>query len=339
MTNQLKQYVDANLIERRGAWYYYNNEQLGQKEVAETKLNKLILDGTVENLGLVKTAQDKQPSVLPPSMSTPEIDDEGAKSEGLLPVTKPGPVINPALSNQSEAPENIQDIFKPLAADLGDIETRKKGGRFKIFVFGIDSRLKDHPLVKSCPYEFRHNDKQRNVRSGKTVFNEGWTVLSKKLIEMDPRTGKPWLTVARDDTPDGDMFTVSNYVLVYADKNQFKRKKGKMAMENMLRTSKMADARQEAAEKMAVASTLDPEQSIRGYMSANNADQSIAREQLEKNQKFTSNEAQEYIDNLNTLGTRDSDIDAEVEKMRQLVDSGKVGKTVLSSKPLKMDEL
>lgn len=326
----LKTYVDAKLVESRNSWYYIGKDNLGHKKEAEVKLIKLIEGGKIEKL-----------AIEPDSTSQPEINlGDGGPKEELLPLSQPDTKkINPALSKNEELPKNLEEIYKPLAADIGDIESRKKGGRFKVFVFGIDVRYADHDVIKKCPYVFRHCDKKHNVRSGHKVFNAGWTVVSKKLIVEDPRTGKKWLTVARDDTPDEDVYTVSNYVLCYADKGQYERKKGKMAMENILKTTLVADKRQEQAERMAALSKTNPAQSIAGYMSSNVSDQSVAKETLEKNLKFSANEAQEHIDNMNALGNKDTDIKSEVAKMQELVNTGKVGKTLKSAQSITIDEI
>lgn len=306
MSDILKKYVEKKLVEKRNSWYYVNGESIGRDNKAVDTLIELIEKGELEDLR-----------------------EAGDDLE----------VINPALEKSNEIPKEIHDIYKSLSHDLGDIENRKKGGRFRVYIHGVDVRLENDPVVRNCPYVFRYNDKKRNVRSGNTVFNEGWTVLSKKKIEKDPRTGKPWLIVARDDTPDEDIFTVANYVLCYADKKQYKRKKGKMAMENILKSGAIADSRQEHAERIAKMSKTNPALSMEGYMSANKADQSIAREELEKNKQFTSREAQEYIDNLNSLGSQKDDIEREVENLRKLVDSGKVGKSIKNAKTLSIEDI
>ena len=41
-----------------------------------------------------------------------------------------------------------------MAANLGDIEKAKKGGRFIVYINGVDSRLEKDPIVKACPFVF-----------------------------------------------------------------------------------------------------------------------------------------------------------------------------------------
>lgn len=339
MSELLRQYVDSGLVKQKGTWYSVKGKAIGQKTVAEATLKKMIESGEIKEPGN-DIPENVSNEVLPPSMQMPEVDGETAPEE-KLPVIKPEPLkmVNPAIAKKEELSEDLEELFKPLSADLGDIEFRKKGGRFKVYVFGVDSRLKDNPLVMKCPYVFRHNDKKRNVRSGSTIFNEGWTVLSKKNIAIDKRTGKPWLTVARDDTPDEDMFTVKDYVLCYADKKQFTRKKSKQNMEDIIRASQVADKRQEQAEKAAAMSKTNPTQSMATYMASNKAAQSIAKEELEQNKKFSSQEAQEFIDNMNAVGSTSQDVEAQVNQLRHMVDSGKVGKSIKGTKPLTIEEL
>ena len=338
MTEQLKEYVKADLVEQRGTWYYYNNEKLGQRNEAESKLSELIDQGKIETPVASDNVKGQQPETLPPSMKVAEVKGEGDVVAELLPVIKL-PRINPALANPQELPEQTHDIFKKLTAHVGDIEQYKSGGRFRVFVFGVDCRIEKNPLVQSCPYVFRHCDKKRNVSNGTSTTNKGWTVFPKSLNEVDPRTGNKWLTVARDDSPDEDYYTAGDTILCYAKKNQFRNKKGKMAMENMLKSGAIADSRQETAEKMAKMSSTNPEQSMQGYMAANKRDQTVAHEQLEKNTNFSSQQAQKYVDDINSLGDGETDIAVEVDNMRKLVDAGKVGKTMKSAKPLSIDDL
>lgn len=319
----LNLYVEKKLVTKKSSWYNVDGEQL-RKFDAEKKLKELISAGKIINLLEVDNKVEE--------------NLQGNKEElGKKPDLEP--IKNPAIIRQSDISDEIQKIFEPLANGLGDIESRKKGGRFRVYVFGVDCRLENHKLIKACPYVFRYNDKKRNVRSGSTVFNDGWTVLSKKTIEKDPRTGKPWLTVARDDTPDEDMFSVDNYVLCYADKGQFKRKKGKMVMENLTRTINIADSRQEKAEKMAKLSQVDPAASMQGYASDNSSGRSTAVEHLQNNKNMTSREAQEYIDNVNALGTRGEDMDKAIADLTSKINSGKVGKTLKNASVVSIQDI
>ena len=346
MTNLLKQYVEANLVKQSGTWYSLGNDNLGQKNKAEVALKKLIEEGKIQKLDSLDESVSES-DTKPPSMSTPEIDTGELRTVSKI-ATIP-PKFNPALQTNQELPENLEELFKPLAADIGDIESRKKGGRFRVFVFGIDTRLmfsnqrkldsRTKSVLDKVPYVFRYCDKKNNVRSGKKMMNEGWTVVSKETIKDNKRTGTKWLSVARDDTPDEDMYSVSNSVLCYADRGQYKRKKGKQNMEDILKTSLVSDARQETAEKMAKLSKTDPAASIQGYTSSNVADQAVAKETLEKNQKMGKREASEYFDTLNAMGSRDSDVDAEVQKLNDMVNSGQIGKTMKQTTAVTLDEI
>lgn len=348
MTTLLKQYVDANLIKQNGTWYTMGEVKLGQTKKAEVNLIKLIEEGKIKKLD----SQDESVSesdTKPPSMIMPEIDTGELKPVSKV-ATVPKPLrFNPALQTNEELPENLEELFEPMAADIGDIESRKRGGRFRVFVFGIDTRLmfsnqrkldpSTRNVLDKVPYVFRYCDKKNNVRSGKKMMNEGWTVVSKETIKDNKRTGTKWLSVARDDTPDEDMYSVSNSVLCYADRGQYKRKKGKQNMEDILKTSLMADGRQETAESMALLSKTDPAASIAGFTASNVADQAVAKETLEKNQKMGAREASEYFDTLNAMGSRDSDVDAEVKKLNDMVNSGQIGKTMKNTASVTLDEL
>jgi len=311
---ELDLYVESKLVEKKNAWYYYNNKSIGNgKAKAEIKLKEMIASGEVPKL---PEASKNTLKPLNGALSDNKNDKENLEEE-----------------------ESLEEIYGPLAKQLGDISSRKKGGRFKVFVFGVDSRLNNHETVKKCPYVFRWNSKKNNVRSGTTIYNDGWTVLSKKNIKANQRTGKAWLTVARDDSPDEDSYTVKDYILCYAEKAQFKLKKAKMVMENMVRTSNMADKRQEKSEQLAKMSTDNPEGSIQGYAASNKAEQSIAKEHLEKNKNYTSAEAQEHIDSLNQIGNNPDEIDAAVAKLSKMVNEGNVGKTVKATTPLTLDDI
>jgi len=313
-------YVKAGILTKKGSWYSFGDKNIGQKEKATTGLLSLIKEGKLDHIKTIEPITTEK------------------KPTGLKPVKS-----NKNLENTEELPQNLEDFFKPLASKIGDIEARKKGGRFLIFIFGIDSRKADskkysNDSARNCPYVFRHKDKKSNVRSGMVTYNDGWTVLSKKNIEVDTRTGKKWLEVARDDTPDEDMFSVSNYVLCYALKKQFLNKHGKRNMEDMLKTTAVTDARQENAENMAKVSKTDPEKSLEGFMTDNKASQAIAKETLEKNENYTSEEAKNYVDGINSIGST-GDIAKDVANMKALTDKGLIGKTVKNSTPLKITDV
>jgi hypothetical protein len=300
MSELLDRYVEKNILQRKSSWYYIGKEIFSRSDKAEARLDEMIKSGEIVDLRDNKDLENVNNIIEP---SKPE-------TEGLKP-------FNPALTNLEDPTENfnIDELFSPLAANIGDISTRQQGGRFRVYVFGVDSRHSKHPSIQKCPYVFRHNDKKRNVRSGKTIYNEGWTVLSKKLIAIDPRTNKPWLTVSRDDTPDEDFFTVCNSVLCYADKKQFDTKKFKMDRANDIRAGVVSDKRQEIASAMATISKTDPVKSMQGFVNTNKLDQGIIKEQLETS-GFTKQKADEYINRMNSIGSGES-VDSDVEKLQQ----------------------
>ena len=328
MTQELLQkYVDEKLVTRKYAWYYIGNDALGNgKANALEGLKKAIAEGKLPDLNQAQNNDDQKTD-----------NDQSPKGTQLKPISK---TVNPALkATDKDQSDKVPDLYSSMTKDLGDIKRARKGGRFVVYIHGIDSRKKEHPLVEACPFEFRYNDKKRNVKSGNSTLNEGWTVLSKSKIDIDPRTGRKWLEASTDHTPDEDFITVNNYVLCYADKKQFKEKKGKMVMENLIMTTKVADSRQEASEQLAKASKVDPSKGIQGYINSNAAEHSKAKEHLMKNEKFTSHEAQEHIDNLNAMGTREIDIDTEVANLAKAVNAGKIGKTLKSTQAMSIDDI
>ena len=184
----LEELIEKKVVIKNGNWYNYIN---GEEKI---------------KLGLGKEEATKAlKDLFANKNETNEKNKNTSENNDLQPVNN----INPNLNNEYDDEMKImEDLYAPLASDVGDITSRGKGGRFRIFVFGIDSRLKEHPIIQKCLYEFRHCDMKKNVKSGQKIDNQGWTVVSKDKIGTDPRNGKKWLTVARDDSPGEDYYQV-----------------------------------------------------------------------------------------------------------------------------------
>lgn len=327
MQKLLDECVKSGLLTQNGTWYYKNGKKFGQNKTATQKIIEMSESGEINNPEIIKLIESKEPDDIIPNELNEIKPESNLKLEPVSRLDK----VNPVLTDLSKLPDNLDEIFAPIVATLGDIEHHKKGGRFRVFIFGVDRRLEKHPFVKSCVLVFRHNDKKSNIDDGQTIQNEGWTVTSKKLIKNDPRTGKKWLTVARDDTPAKDYFSVGNYVLCSADKAQFKRKKAKMVMRRLINTAKTLDDRQENSLRMAELSKIDPAGSMSGYTSANQVSNKEAKEHLKINKNFTTKQADQLIDGIDNLGNGSNnpdEIDAQVESLRKLADQGKIGNSV-----------
>ena len=276
-----------------------------------------------------------------PETSIQEMVQPKIDNDPLEPVVREEKQINPAITNKTELEDNLNESFKSLAGAVGDIESYKEGGRFRSFVFGINTKLKNHPIIKKCPWEFRHMDMERTVADGAGQANQGWTVLSKALIKgskKDPKTGKDWFTVARDDTPNADYYSVGKRVLCYCKKEQYIAKQSKRNINDMYRTAKMADKRQESAMSIAAMSKRDPAASIQGYKDANTNDNKNFIEQLKHTNKYSSQEAQKFIDDIDNIDATSRNIESNVKMARDMASNGQISQTARSS-PLRIDAI
>jgi len=311
----LQEYIDNKIVIRNGSWYNYingdKNIQLGKgKEEAQMGLLKLL------------TEQNE----------TIEQNENTSENQNLQPVKN-----NPKLNNENNESDNDNDIYGSMASDVGDISSRGKSGRFRVYINGIDSRLKQHPEIKKCPYVFRHNDIKLNIMSGKNKKNGGWTVFSKsRHNKINPKTGAQWLSVARDDSQEEDYYQVGGTVLCFASKSQFELKKGKMTLENIQRSGRESDKRMEQSKKMAELSKTNPQQSISGYQTSNINEQSKAKEHLTEVKGLTNNQAHEYINNMNNC---EMTIEDQINNMKNLANQGKLSNSVTNVSPLKIDDI
>jgi hypothetical protein len=311
----LKEYVKAKLVDLRGASYYYKDKtqeiRLGKgKAESRQTLRRLVQAGKIDKI-------EKQEELI----KEEEIKDE-SREDKL--VELPRLSENKKLTDTKDIPQDIDDIYKELASKIGDIEAHQKGGRFYAYVQGIDIRLKDHPIIKRCPYVFRPKKMKTNVADGESINNEGWTVLSKAWVKPDPKTGKAWFMPRRDDTPNQDYYRVGDYVWCVANKTGFERKKAKLALKSKLKPVQEADKRVEVAEKMAALSKRNPEASIAGYEDANRADIMRLKQDITENKKMSTKDALKYIDKLQS----GADADINLAEMHKLADEGKLGRSL-----------
>jgi hypothetical protein len=309
MSNLLVKYKNKGLLKQKGAWYYYDNKNIGHKKETIEFLKKLDKESNTEHKELNTKLNNK-------SEATPPDSSQKTKA------------INPALNNNKNTKFNPKEIYEPLSHDLEDIENYKKSGRFKKYIFGVDAKLEQNPVVSNCDYVFRHRTGARNVNNGKSVINRGWKLVPKNLIKPDPRTGKAWLTVARDDSAQENFYSVGGDVLCYAKRASFKRKKARETAENLLKVDKISLRRKEKAIQLARMSKDDVEASFNGYKSLNNNDNNI------NNNNNSLKTAQALIDNLDP-----NNLDKGLKEIDNLVNSGQLGGSLKSAIPLNISEI
>ncbi len=204
----------------------------------------------------------------------------------------------PKQTSKEPDPEKLADEL--MASKLGDIRKRGKHGRFNVFIHGVDSRKEGHPTVKAHKFVYRHCAQDKNVRSADNVINDGWSVFTKKMNPVDPRTGKRRITVARDDTPEGDFYTVGKQVLCYASKEQFEEKKGLQVLENALMIGKTLDNRQKKSRNSALASKqkgVEVSESLKVYGSDYEQGKQVSAETFE-NSGMTKAEAKNAVNQI-----------------------------------------
>jgi len=296
----LELYLNQKLVEKKGNAYMIEIEGsekptslgIGAK-LAEKKLSELISEGKVKDITL--TGDPEPPSTKKAESVTPTDPIKETKESE----TAQRPPINPKLE-EIPVSEEMSKAEQLMAANLGDIKTRGKHGKFRTFVYGVDTRSKDHPVIKKHPYVYRHCSIDKNVPSGDMVLNDGWSVFTKEMNPVDPRTGKARLTVAHDSTPKSNCYTVGKQVLCYASKEQFEEKKEMQVLENVLNTGRTLSKRQEQAYRRAKQSK-DPDQvaeSLQGYVIDNAAEIAINQEFLVESKGYTQQSAQEKLSQI-----------------------------------------
>jgi hypothetical protein len=310
MGKLLDNLLGSGLAFRKGPWYYLKdgNVQLGNsKDSAEAKIIEI--------------------DYVPPTIETKD------------PVTaKPSLQKNLEALKETSA-ENV-DFYESLVGDLQDIRSFGQDGGFNVYVFGVDSRLENHPTVKKCPFVFSWRLVSKNVSSGSVITNSGWTVLSKSKLKVDPRTGKRWVSTNRDDSPGEDFIRVGMLVLCYANKKEYLNMLFEQVEKNMTRTAEMADARVEHAKNMAVISKDDPVKSMRGFQDQNRSEQARAIEFVAQGSEELQREAKSIMAGLDKAEDVD-DVDSMNARLAQLQEKAMSGSSssVVSSKRVTFDNI
>jgi hypothetical protein len=325
MENILDKNIESGLLKTNGPWYFYKGKNIGYKKDAISFLADLERNAETPNQEEASIETEKSNNVPKHDLDVKQNDEQDTQS-------KDENDVNPAIKNINELPENLEKIFEPMSHDLSDIEDHKESTKFDIFIFGVNSLNKNHKFIRACKYEFRHNDKLNNVQSGDLLENNGWRVVSKKLISKDPRTGRAWLTVARDDSPKEDFITVGGTVLCYTLKSAYERKKAKMVMKNYLMASKQKLKRQELAKRFSQMATIDPEKSFEGLANINKQDRMKINDRSELKKTLSMDDMEKYIDNINEDNFKES-----MDTLNAMVNSGKVAG--IDTKPLNIRDI
>jgi hypothetical protein len=300
----LQTYINNKIVEKNDTGYII---KLGDQDVflhkrkdyAEKALIENIEEGKVADLTCgepvpVKDDKKEQAQQTEEPEKTPSSDLETKESNGLETITPENQ--NKKESNLSEEEELYLQSLEQMSGKLGNIKQRGKAGKFEVFVLGVSTKSVNHPVIKSHPYVYRHCISTKNVKSGSTILNDGWTVLSKADIKPDPRTGKKWLSVAHDDSPEEDFFTIGKTILCYASRKDFNEKKGELVIGNINRVAKTLDKRQEESYKAAAVSDQNVESSLSVYTESNRASQSQEKENLIRNEGMSESQAISEID-------------------------------------------
>lgn len=303
MGKRLEDLISSGLAIRKGTWYYIKegNIKLGNSSDKA--------EATLDELNYIKpqTEQPDKPKTLE------------------------------AIKKNTEE----ESFYESLVGDLQDIKSFRREGVYNVYIFGIDSRLDKEPVVKSCPFVFSWRKATDNVKSGTTIINNGWTVLSRTKIKPDPRTGKPWITTSRDDSPGEDYIRVGSNVLCYADKKAWNKMQADEIAKNITRTGEMSDQRTEHARNMAALSKEDVTASFQGFKSSNTSERSRAVEYVAQGSEAKKAEADAIMADLDNLGAGDSvdQIEARLSDLRQKVESGQTSNSILGSTKISIDSL
>ena len=317
--------IETGLVKVTFPWYNYTDAS-----------------GAVTRLGKSKRdAQEKLTAILK------ESSPEGAAVEDSAPSTPP-PKAAEIIESIEKSQETEQNPYEALMSDVVDISKFREGTDFDIHIWGVDSRLyRDKRYlqrngIKDCPYYFEWFDTgagrgkliETVGQDGTKKYNaNGRSVLLKSKI-VDPRTGKRWLEVRRDDTPTLEYITVGTYVLCYCLANQWQALQEEQMLKNTTRTSEMADARIEHGKNMAKLSKQDPIASKKGFQSVNSSDTKSAAEFLGQGNQAIENEAAMILSDLDKLETTGDVKSAEqrIAQLKQDVASGRTSESIKGSR-------
>ncbi len=312
MGKRLDSLLEGGLVIRKGTWYYIvdGDKKLGQNpDKAEAALDEL---GYIKPSGTVDTET---------SVTTKEQPDQ--------------------LKTLESIPKNEEDpneFYESLVGDLQDIKSFRREGVYNVYVFGVDVRLEKDPVIRACPFVFSWRKVTGNVKSGNVIINEGWTVLSRTKI-VDKRTGKPFISTNRDDSPDADYIQVGTNVLCYASKTAWMKMQAEEIAKNITRTSEVADSREEYARNMAAKSKSDIVGSMAGFNSANVSEQAKAVEFVSQGSEAKKTEVESIMSDLNKMGAGDVEetadqIEQRLTNLRHSVESGQTSKSVVGSQKI-----
>jgi len=313
-------YIEKGLVTRKATRFYVTlkNEPdpviLGMgKEKSEATLLRLVDSGKVPDIRI----EPSQPLVTSEEITEPSEQQSGTSEE--IPATQMTPSEEKELSNpfktESELEENEDLMIEEMLANVGDISSETQSDELDIYINDIEVRNSNHPEVKKCKFVFRWRSKPTVVRSGDKI--KEWVIVSKKMISANPRTGKPWLTVRRDDTPNDDFYTNAEYVLCYASKSQFVDKKNREVVKNTMRVKKMEDERKAFARQQAeISRTPGGHEKVAAAYSGDNAvSRGQTMEHLQYNKGMSYEEAQQFVDSI-------GDPEAQIEAAKKITNQG-----------------
>lgn len=268
------EYLDKGLIYRDKTWYYYkdgdksiplgNNEARSKEKLSSYLAGKSTaeLSVTAKPIGQVETATlgtQEEPKAT--SISEDEFDYEGLLS-------------------------HVMDIDPNM----------KKGTDLDIFIDGVDSRLKEHPVVKSFPLSFYWMRKDKNVSNGANLIsNNQYTVVSKSWKQLKKANGEYRIRVNKDDSPREDYFSVGELVLCVCKKEQYEQKKKQQDAKTLIVSAYHQQTRNEKAKQ--IAQLTDTGTAMRVLDSENSTGRQMQVQSLTKNNGIDAVQAMQMINN------------------------------------------
>lgn len=225
---------------------------------------------------------------------------------------------NPKKNKEWKTPD--KDDFSEINKKFGSIDELDNfadADDTLILINGIDSRLKDHPKVKSFPYEVRWNRTSDSVNDSDEVrnrnyivINKNWSVGSRKISDI--------IKTKRDDSPNENSYRLgTENILCMCPMDKYNLRQRKKRMKHLMAVVTDSETRRQNLSKMGG----DDAEASRNHIAAVAQQDRAVEIQLFSQQKGISiAEAERRLNAIdNAPINADGDVEAQLRELEERV--------------------